>query len=276
MNIVTIMNYDWKEDKNLSLCATWIKQARLWLTKFDTVYIYSKTRLHNSLIKLIDISDTCSFKMVISEEFYPKTPIHFGILNEKLFSNHNFLFKLYTTSNISFPYLFLDSDAFIIDSLEKLKEVFDQTQDSIFFIDHELNIPRETERFEPFINSGVFLMNDPEHLVYNWEQIYKFSESANFTCRFNHSPNIIIPGSDQSIIKGYFDYIGYDYHHKNFGIEYNTSGSMINDWFVNESGKNQTTLKNDSTKICKIVHYWGKNKPWTDKNCPLIQEIQND
>ena len=273
MNIVTIMNYNWNNINNINLCSIWINQAKLWLSKFDTVYIYSKERLHESLIRLINNSDTCSFKNVIVESFYPKTPIHFGILNLKSFSNHNFVFKLYNTCNINFPYLFLDSDAFIIDSLEKLKKVFNQTQDRVFFIDHETNIPNETEWFEPFINSGVFLMNDPEHLVYNWEQIYRFSEKTNFTCSFNNLPNITIPGSDQSMIKGYFEYIGYDYHHKNFGIEYNTSGSMIGNWFVNESGKNQTTLKNDNKKICKIVHYWGKNKPWNELNCPLIQGI---
>ena len=273
MNIVTIMNYNWNNINHINLCSIWINQAKLWLSKFDTVYIYSEQRLHKSLVTLINKSDTCSFKNIIVEPFYPKTPIHFGILNAKLFSNHNFVFKLYNTCNINFPYLFLDSDAFIVDSLEELREIFDQTQDSVYFIDHETNIPKETEWFEPFINSGVFLMNDPEHLVYNWEQIYKFSESTNFTCRFNRFPNIIIPGSDQSMIKGYFEYIGYDYHHKNFGIEYNTSGSMIGNWFVNESGKNQTTLKNDNKKICKIVHYWGKNKPWNELNCPLIQGI---
>jgi hypothetical protein len=178
---------------------------------------------------------------------------------------------LYTTCNISFPYLFLDSDAFIIDSLEELKDVFDQTQDSIFFIDHETNIPKETEWFEPFINSGVFLMNDPEHFIYNWEQIYKFAEKKNFTCKFNNI-SITIPGSDQSIIKGYFDHIGYDYRHKNFGIEYNTSGVMINNWFINKLGKYQTTLKNNDSKLCKIVHYWGKNKLWKEINCPLMEE----
>jgi hypothetical protein len=154
-----------------------------------------------------------------------------------------------------------------------LTEVFNQTQDSVFFIDHETNIPKETEYFEPFINSGVFLMNDPEHLIYNWKQIYEFGKKNNFTCRFNNLPKVIIPGSDQSILKGYFNYIGYDYHHKNFGIEYNTSGSMISSWFVNKFGKNQTTLKNDTGKICKIVHYWGKNKPWKEINCPLIDGI---
>jgi hypothetical protein len=168
--------------------------------------------------------------------------------------------------------LFLDSDAFIIDFLEDLNELFFNTQNCVFFIDHENNIPNETERFEPFINSGVFLMNDPEHFIYNWKQIYTFAEKKNFTCTFNSTPNIIIPGSDQAILKKYFNYIGYDYRHKNFGIEYNTSGSMIDSWF----GNNQAILKNDKTKICKIVHYWGNNKLWTDTKCPLIKEIQND
>jgi len=273
MNIVTIMNYDWSNKHDLSLCSIWINQAKIWLTKFDTVYIFSEKRLHSSLIKLINKSDTCFFKSVISEQFKPEKSIHFAVTNPTIFSNHNFLFKLYNTCKINFPYLFLDSDAFIIDSLEELREIFKQTENSVFFTDHETNIKNETEWFEPFINSGVFLMNDPEHLIYNWEQIYRFSLEKNFICRFNNLPDLIIPGSDQAIIKGYFDHIGYDYHHKSFGIEYNTSGSMIGDWFVNKSNKNQTTLKNDKSKICKIVHYWGKNKPGKEINCPLTQEI---
>jgi len=273
MNIVTIMNYDWSIPKNIELCKVWIRQASLWLNKFDTVYIYSNNRLHETLIKLMNSSISCTFKNVKCQKFIHKTPIHFGVTNEEIFSNHNFLIKLYTTCNINFPYLFLDSDAFIVDSLEELKNVFDQTQNGIFFIDHETNIPKETERLEPFINSGVFLMNDPEHLIYNWEQIYKFAEKKNFTCKFNNIP-ITIPGSDQAILKSYFDHIGYDYHHKNFDIAYNTSSSMINKWFKNndtDSKKYQTTLKNDPVKICKIIHFWGKNK-LNINNCPLFKE----
>jgi hypothetical protein len=193
------MNYDWRNSSNVRLCSIRIKQAKIWLTKFDTVYIYSKQRLHESLIKLTEISDTCSFKNIIVEPFHPQTPIHFGVTNNEIFSNHNFLFKLHTTCNIYFPYLFLDADALIVDSLENLDDLFLNTRDSVFFIDHETNIPNETVFFDPFINSGVFLMNDPEHLIYNWKQIYKFSEKTNFKCKF--------PGSDQSMLKQYFEYI---------------------------------------------------------------------
>jgi hypothetical protein len=272
MNIVTIMNYDWSNTYHIKLCSLWINQAKTWLTKFDSVYIYSEQKLHKDIIELMRYSDTCSFKSVISNKYTPDTSIHFGITNEEIFSNHNFLFKLYITTNINFPYLFLDCDAFIVDSINNLNDIFIDTSDSVYFIDHETNIPKETEYFEPFINSGVFLMNDPEHLIYNWSQILKFAKSKNFTCKFNNL-KIIIPGSDQAIIKSYFDYIDYDYHHKNFGIEYNTSSLMINRWFEDSNKRLQTTLKNNPNQICKIVHYWGKNKLWENDICPLIKEV---
>jgi hypothetical protein len=272
MNIVTIMNYDWNIPENIELCKIWINQASIWLNKFDTVYVYTEHRLHDSLVKIMNSSISCTFKNVACQRFIHKNPIHFGVINERIFSNHNFLVKLYTTCNINFPYLFLDSDAFIVDSLEELRDIFDQTQDRVLFIDHETNIPNETEWFEPFINSGVFLMNDPEHIIYNWEQIYTFAEKKNFTCKFNNI-SVTIPGSDQAVLKSYFDYIGYDYHHKSFDIAYNTSASMINQWFTNNASDNtyQTTLKNNPLKKCKIVHYWGKNK-LNINNCPLFKE----
>jgi hypothetical protein len=113
-------------------------------------------------------------------------------------------------------------------------------------------------------------MNDPKHLIYNWDKIYRFAMSINFIPRF-HNSNQIIPGTDQSIIKSYLDHIKYDYSHKNFTIDHNTAGSMINEWYRNKENKLQTTLKNDPSTTCKIVHYWGKNKNILF-NSPLIVE----
>lgn len=276
MNIVTIMNYNWNNINNINLCSVWINQAKLWLNKFDTVFIYSKQTLPKKLLALIDQSyNTCLFKVVINPPLNMReVSIHFGADHIKPISNHNFLFKLYVTSNISFPYLFIDADAFIVDHLQDLDNIFKNDHNRVFFIDHERNIPGETNMLESFINSGVFLMNDPEHLIYNWGSIIRFAKDTNFTCRFNKD-SIIIPGTDQAIIKGYLDHIKYYYHHKNFGIEYNTYSAMINDWHRNKQGLWQTTLKNNPNQICKIVHYWGKNKPYSTK-CPLMQEIQND
>jgi hypothetical protein len=44
---------------------------------------------------------------------------------------------------------------------------------------------------------------------------------------------------------------------------------MINEWYRNKENKLQTTLKNDPSTTCKIVHYWGKNKNMLF-NSPLI------
>lgn len=273
MNIVTIMNYDWKNKKNIELCSIWIKQAKIWLTKFDTVFIYAQNAIDKSLINLINSSpNTCSFRVVIRPKLVTETNIKFGVDHILPLSNHNFLFKLYATTNISFPYLFLDADAIIVNSLQDLEEIFETTINSVFFIDHENNIPSETDFLPPFINSGVFIMNDPEHYIYNWRQIFEFAYMKNFVCRFNNSITII-PGTDQAVLKSYFDYIGYDYHHKKFNIEYNTYSAMINKWFRDKDGRWQNTLKNHPSQICKIIHYWGKYKPWT-RDCPLVQEIK--
>ena len=220
MNIVTIMNYDWSKKQSIDLCYAWIRQCKIWLSKYDTVYIYSIKQLPDSLKKSMLSSDTCVFKSVIVKKFAHTDSIHFGCEAHMVISNHNFLFKLYNTAQINFPFL--------------------------------------------------FIMNDPKHLIYNWDKIYKFAMSINFIPRF-HNSNQVIPGTDQSIIKGYLDHIKYDYSHKNFTIDYNTVGSMINEWYRNKENKLQTTLKNDPSTICKIVHYWGKNKNMLF-NSPLIVE----
>lgn len=270
MNIVTIMNYDWSKKQSLDLCYTWIKQCKIWLSKYDTVYVYSLEPLPDGLKKSILSSDTCVFKSVIVKKFAHTESIHFGCEAHMVISNHNFLFKLYNTTQINFPFLFMDCDAFIVGSIDKLNSIFETTKDQVFFLDHEPNIPTETSFLPPFINSGVFIMNDPKHLIYNWDKIYRFAMSINFIPRF-HNSNQVIPGTDQSIIKSYLDHIKYDYSHKNFTIDHNTAGSMINEWYRNKENKLQTTLKNDPSTTCKIVHYWGKNKNMLF-NSPLIVE----
>lgn len=263
MNIVTIMNYDWKNDLDIDICIAWIKKALQNLSKFDSIYIVSKKVLPNFLIQN-------RIKNIIWPEFEISDSLHFGSSAGNCISNHNFLYKLYVTTNINFPFLFIDSDAFIIDSLDDLKKIFENTKDSVFFINHENNIPKQTDIFPNFINSGVFIMNDPEHFVYNWGDILKFAKKINYTPRFdNKQINNIIPGTDQAIIKSYLDYIGYDYYHKDFNIQYNSSACMV-EW-IKENEKYTAYHKNDKKK-CKIVHYWGDQKKMLNNDMEYIND----
>lgn len=258
MNIVTIMNYNWSEKKYIDMCYSWIYQAKLWLSKFDTIFICSEHTIPKKISNYF-LSVGAPIKFMIMPRFKTNECLHFGVGNIDPVSNHNFLFKLYNTTNINFPYLFIDADAFIIDYIDELRHIFESSKDSVFFIDHETNIPRETDFLPRFINSGVFIMNDPNHTVYNWKKIYEYAKRINFTPKFSNG--IVIPGTDQAIIKSYLDYIKYDYVHQDFGTEYNVSSVMANEWEQDlNSNRKYTTLKNNPNKKCKIIHYWGKNK----------------
>jgi hypothetical protein len=242
MNILTIMNYDWSKEKNLKLCLTWIYHAKKYLSQLDTIYIYSEKKLHNDLYGAFSDSIP-TFKSVVYP--YPEHTLttHFSPQHHSPVSNHNFWYKLYVTCHTDFSFLFIDCDALIVDKICELEDIFSNTIDSVFFIDHESNIPKQTDRFPPFINSGVYAMNDPDHKIYNFKRILEYAKNIGFFPTFKDGR--CIPGTDQAIIKSYFDHINYDYHHPILNNRYNASSCMID-----KSKKN----------YYKIIHYWGSQR----------------
>lgn len=242
MNIVTVMNYDWTVPQHVSLCDTWIYYADKFLTELDTVYIYSAKTLPKKLyLRFLDCR--CVFKSIICPGYESNIRPHFSPQHIAPISNHNFWYKLYVACHTDFPFLFIDCDALIVDKINELEQVFTDTTNSIFFIDHETNIPKQTDMCPPFINSGVYIMNDPTHKIYNFRHILNHAKSIGFFPTFKNGNNI--PGTDQAIIKSYLDHLKYDYHHPILDNRYNASANM-----VDISRKN----------YYKIIHYWGSQK----------------
>ena len=64
----------------------------------------------------------------------------------------------------------------------------------------------------------------------------------------------LYPGTDQSMLKTYFKYTGYDYTHPDIGFEWNHCAGV------------RTPVNN----VC-INHYWYNFKPW-NIDCPLWLE----
>jgi hypothetical protein len=237
------MNYDWDKSDNVNLCLTWMKYAQKALSKLDTIYIYSKHKLHPLLYKAFNDGE-CVFKSVIRPYCIDQPTVYFTPQHTSPISRHNFWYKLHTTTHINFPFLFMDCDALIVDSIDELNNIFQTTRDCVFFIDHETDIPNQTNMSPPFINSGVYIMNDPEHKIYNWDKIKQHAETIGYFPKFKEN-NKNIPGTDQAMIKSYLDAYSYNYKHPEFDIRYNTSSSMVD--------KNKQNYY-------KIIHYWGSQK----------------
>lgn len=266
MNVITIMNYDWSNKNYSAMCYAWIKQVQKWLTKNDTCIIFSKKNLPNYIINLIKSSETCKFKICVRDGFEKKIIIPCSIICDK-YLKENISYKLYIICSISFPFVFLDSDAFLVGSLDKIEKILRSNQELVF-IDHENNL-EETKNLPPFINSGFFIKNDKKNII-NWEKLYNYAKKNDFNFYFKNKK--IIPGTDQSLIKSYLDYINYDYHNNEIDTRYNTYAGSVSRIEKNKEGL--WKAYKDELEI-KVIHYWSNLKPWVT-NCPIFTETIND
>jgi hypothetical protein len=177
----------------------------------------------------------------------------------------NFTYKLYIACQLDFPFVFIDADALIVGNLGDLEVALEDMPAA--FVDHENDIEGHTEMFPPFINSGVFLVNDPHKKILNWDRIFDHAVRCGFSFHFKEN-NRRIPGTDQALIKSYFDSIGYAYRHEGFGLEYNTCARGLT-WKKDHLG---WVVKNSKEEIVKIAHYWGPFRPWSVA-CPIFMEL---
>jgi hypothetical protein len=267
MNIVTIMNYDWNNINYFLMCFCWIKQAKKHLTQKDICFIFSKQELPKKLLKSMEQSETCQFKNCVVDGIEDSIVLpSYGCLEKKY--ENNVKYKLFVTTHIEFTYFFIDADAFIVDCLQEVEDIIYDKPAT--FIDHEI-VPGHTNKLPLFLNSGSFLINDPNKNVYNWEKIYDHGKKCGFSPVFKKTQEKI-PGTDQAVIMSYFDKIGYNYHHKKFDIKYNTCAANVVFEYKNTSDEYQ--FRTQDTPV-KIVHYWGPFKPWK-VNCPIFKEAFND
>lgn len=264
MNIVTIMNYDWSDVNNSSMCLAWVRQAKQWMTTSDTAIIISKKRLPKFMEDEMASSKTIKFKQMIRNGIPPENNLTYAPQCQ----TEMIWYKLYIMTQLKFPFLFIDADAMIVGDLSPLNLVFD-TRMPLVAIDHETDIPGHTDKYPPFINSGVIIFNDPEATFIDWFKMVEFGKRHNFSYRFPYSHKVV-PGNDQALIYKYCIQNNYDYHNPFMGIIYNTCAGRIT----------KTYKENDKWVACtkagkvKILHYWWNYKPWKDVDCPIFNETK--
>jgi len=278
MNLVTIMNYDWSKIEYLAMCYTWINQAKIWLSKKDTCFIFSNQTLPKVLLDFLETSETCQFKVCVRDGFRERLIFPASLYSPSKFEGMNVCYKTYLTTQINFPFVFIDADTAIVGPLDFLGQLIEEKTQEVICMDHE-RIPGITDKYPPFINSGVYIVNDPLKKVYNWDKIYDYGKKRGFTFYFKetgskYSKSKVIPGTDQALLKSYLDYLDYDYHNIEFDNTYNSCAGLIKQFYKDELGRWRAKTRD---KEVKIVHYWDCFKPWSNKvNCPIFKEVFND
>ena len=261
------MNYNWNNVNHYVMCYTWIKQAKKYLTKKDVCFIFSRKKLPNFFLEKMHSSNTCQFKNCVTAGLEDNILFPQYFCPEKKYLD-NIKFKLFITTNINFNYFFIDADAFIVGDLKEIEEIIEDKP--VVFVDHE-TVPGYTDKLPYFLNSGCFLVNDPNKKIYNWEKIYDHGKKCGFSPSFKQTLEKI-PGTDQAVLMSYFEKIGYDYHHEKFDTKYNTCATNV--IFEYKKNLNEYKFKTKNNEV-KIIHYWDPFKPWS-VNCPIFEETLND
>lgn len=267
MNVVTVMNYDWKNFNALCMCYTWIQQAKEWLTVQDTCLVFSEKPLPALLCAAMQQSETCRFKTCTRPGFHDNVFFSANYNNEK-FNSKNVTYKLYTVCQLDFPFVFIDADAFILNKLDELKPLL-ATEKPCFFVDHEASVFREFKLPENFINSGVFIAGQNARQLLDWHKLYAFGKQKRFVFRFKGYPLSIIPGSDQSLLTAYCLATGYEYRHELLTNKYNCGNKFVDTW----TKINNCWQASTSEIPAHILHYWDA-KPW-NAGCPIFYENYN-
>jgi hypothetical protein len=265
LNLVTVMNYDLSDKNYLVMCCNWIKQVGRNLSKYDSCFIFTKSRPHPVLSSFA--TRDSRFRFCIREGMKDTKSVYFPMCSTHS-EGENLTYKLYIACGLDFPFIFMDADTVMLEPLKELEPLFDEMP--AIFIDHE-HVKGHTDGFPPFINSGVFMVNDPCKSVFNWSNFLKHAEKCGFNCKFKGS-NKHISGTDQSVIKSYFDSIGYAYDHEKFGIEYNTCAEGV---VIKKNKTGRWIANNSKGDPVKVVHYWGPFKPWS-VGCPIFKELLDD
>jgi hypothetical protein len=259
------MNYDISDKKYLAMCCNWIKQAKTHLLRRDSCFIFSKKPPSKALESFV--GEDSRFRFCVRDGLKDTRGIFFPICGTHS-EGYNLTYKLYVICNLDFPFIFMDADAIMVDSIQEIEPLFHEKP--AIFIDHEPDIEGHTVGFPPFINSGVFMVNDPSKLLINWDKLLGHAFKCGFNCRFKEN-GAYIPGTDQSVLKSYFDSIGYQYRHEKFGVHYNTCAERVRA-FKGPLGWRAVNHEGDPVKI---IHYWGPFKPWA-VDCPIFKELIND
>jgi len=274
MNIITIMNYDFKNKLFLAMCLTWLKQANEWLDDSDSVTIYSTSKIEQNIQKYAKTLNlnikwiTYTYSQLESDIL--KKVCYFNGPNVAQFECYD---KLFLFDKINEPCLFIDADAFITGPLNIFKNIILEDNRPLVMIDHERDIDGHTNKFPAFPNSGVMLINDPNKTFISTEKIAKYGETICYRYFFPGSYTVI-PGNDQALLYSYCLENDYDYNHPLINNNYNSWAGRT-EYYLDRNNKWSAKNKITDERIF-ISHHWWRFKPWDSDYkipCPFFDEI---
>jgi hypothetical protein len=179
-------------------------------------------------------------------------------------SHFNLRFKLANLAALEEPFLYLDTDTFVLGDLRYLWER--RGAKPWIGIDHQ-RVPADARTHRsPFLNSGLQLVSDPA--FYDLDAILAVQNAAmplNMDGIVSKRAMFPCPGFDQAVLFRYFRTLGYDYRHPEIGPEWNSCAGMTSVERVGDSW----TAKADGYDV-KLMHYWSQYKPWAI-GCPIYE-----
>jgi hypothetical protein len=246
MHIVTIMNYDAADVRTALMCGMWMDCVQR-ANPGAVVTVIVGRPLHDGLRRHFERFGNVR---IVRGVYDPQAPV---LRSRK--TMHNIYFKLYQLASLREPFLYLDADIAVLESLDYLWER--RHAKPWIGIDHPKNVPGHTgERV--FLNSGVQIVGDPD--FYDYERIV--------ACARTHGFRFAIPGTDQASLWTYFRGIGYDYTHPEIGTEWNACAGFV-DLRRDDTGRWRGRVHGlEPIHDVYVNHYWYPFKPWLI-GCPL-------
>jgi hypothetical protein len=178
----------------------------------------------------------------------------------------NLRFKLPNLASLSYPFLYLDADMFVLDDLDYLWQRR-QCKPWIGINHQRISTDARTLR-SPFLNSGLQLVSDPA--FYDLDAILKAQNLIAPLARHREIPPrelFICPGHDQAVLFQYFQTIAYDYTHPEIGTGWNSCAGVTAVRREGDSWRARTFGLADDHDV-RILHYWSQFKPWSI-GCPI-------
>jgi len=183
-------------------------------------------------------------------------------------SHFNLRFKLPNLAALEYPFLYLDSDMYVLSDLHYLWER--RHAKPWVGIDHQWVPSDPRTHRSPFLNSGLQLVGDPSFydlgaILAAQEAVAPLRRSAEFT----KEEMFACPGADQAVLFRYFRSIGYDYTHPEIGPAWNSCAGVTE---VRRDGDRWAAHTRGLTidYPVHILHYWSQFKPWAIE-CPIYE-----
>jgi hypothetical protein len=179
----------------------------------------------------------------------------------------NLRFKLPNLAALTYPFLYIDADTFVLDDLTPL---WDRRRDKPWIgVNHQW-VPSDARTHrDPFLNSGVQLVGDPD--FYDLDAILSAQNAVVPLTRHAEVPKremFATPGQDQAVLFRYFRSIEYDYTHPAVGPEWNSCAGVTDIRREGDHWCGHTRGLNPDHDV-RIVHYWSQFKPWAI-DCPVF------